>query len=421
MEKPEENKPKKNRFLQIFADQWDSFKQKYPKFDTRHYNKQVGAVLKCADPQFGFRQYMCLQCGKDSKTVAYSCKSKFCLRCGRVDGENFTHQIAGKLHGDVEYRHLVLTMPMQFRQIFFANKDNGDLYGRFFRSGWECVQKFICSHFGEEMECGCLIVLHTVGRKCDYKPHLHIMLMAGGISREKKNWRKLRKFSYKPLNKIWKQTLLSMLREWDIDGRYESVFSLAEKKYKGFVTNLDANPAPKDSRHLLRYLSKYLCRPQMSLRRLLNYDKNSGEVVYKYSSHESGRAELEKVTALSFVGRMVQQILPKGFRRIRYYGLQDSKNFSRLRAKVFEAIGKLNFDPAVDCEKAETSKLKYNELVKEFWGKDPLICSFCGERMELVRIWEEGKGFVYDLFERTFIDDIGPPGNLPGFLFTATS
>ncbi|WP_159455341.1 transposase [Pseudobacteriovorax antillogorgiicola] len=80
---------------------------------------------------------------------------------------------------------------------------------------------------GVSLECGCLIVLHTVGRKSDFKPHLHIMLMSGGISPEGQ-WISLKKFDFSILNRTWKETLLAGMRNWDELGEFESVFSETE-------------------------------------------------------------------------------------------------------------------------------------------------------------------------------------------------
>ncbi len=96
-----------NKFTEIIADNWERFKTEYPSFDNHHVNKQVDKTLKCADPQYGFKQYMCLSCGQESKVVAHSCKSKFCLRCGRVDGENFSRSIADKIFEEVALVHLL--------------------------------------------------------------------------------------------------------------------------------------------------------------------------------------------------------------------------------------------------------------------------------------------------------------------------
>ena len=76
-----EEKPKVNKFLEIFKDNWSKFKEKFPSCNTPHNDRQVDSVLKCGDPSFGLMQIMCMKCGLDDKVIAHSCKSKFCIRC----------------------------------------------------------------------------------------------------------------------------------------------------------------------------------------------------------------------------------------------------------------------------------------------------------------------------------------------------
>lgn len=418
------NHTSENKLHDLTIDNWGEFKRLYPSFDTAYYNKVVNSVLKCSDPSYGFRQYMCLSCGEDSKVVAFSCKSKFCLRCGRVNGEKFSLSIKERLHPDVAYRHLILTIPEQTRSIFFQNRSEGELFGRFFSAGWKCVQDFVAKAAGHALECGCLIVLHTVGRSGEYKPHLHILLMGGGVNSATGKWEVLDKFPYQILHQSWKKCLLKMFRDWDVDGKYRELFSFLDSRYqKGFVARIEAGSLPKASKHLIRYLSKYLCRPQISQKRIRRYDAKHGEVDFEYLSHRTKKVEIETMSAINFLGRLVQQILPKGFQRIRYYGLQASKNSNRLKKVVSEAVGNFYLpdfesNEAVEAETEELTKnLNYRDLVKLWWGTDPLQCRKCGEIMELVRVWKPGKGFVFSIFKHLFGKDIGPPGNLPDICF----
>jgi len=408
-------KQKVNKFLEIFQDNWSKFKNKYPSCDTHHNNRQVDAVMKCGDPNFGLIQIMCLKCGQDDKVIAHSCKSKFCIKCGRVDGENFSKSIAARLHQEVDYRHLVLTIPEQFRNLFYWDRFNGDLYNILIKAAWKFVESLMRELFGEEAQTGCLAVLHTVGRKCDFKPHIHVMMMAGAIYKNK--WKCLPKFDYTILSKLWKKILLQSMREWDIEEKYTDLFDFLDKKYKGFVAHIDPKVAPKGKRQLVRYLSKYLCRPQITLKRILSYSKTRNEVIYRYQSHLSGKAEKEVVTPLEFIGRMIQQILPKGFRRIRSFGLQASSNIARLTRIVADSMGMLPLTPEVLRRDKAVSKMSYREFVAEVWKKDPFECSFCGNIMEVVRIWKPRKGFIFSLFRNLFGIDVGPPGNLPDFCF----
>lgn len=411
-----------NKLLKIVSNHWAEFKQQNPSYQDRYYDKVVQSVLKCSDPNFGFRQYMCLSCGNESKVVAFSCKSKFCLRCGRVNGEKFSNSIKDRLHPDISYRHLILTIPEQLRQVFYYHRKDGKLYGRLFAAGWKCVQDFVSKALGYPVECGCLTVVHLVGRNGEYKPHLHILLMGGGINSATGEWVTLEKFPYKILHMSWQRELLSMISDWDRTGQYADLLSFLEKRYrKGFVARIEAGSLPKKSQSLVRYLSKYLCRPQISQKRIKKYDAKDGVVEFEYRSHRTKKVEVEKMAALKFLGRLVQQILPKGFQRIRYYGLQASKNSNRLKYVVANAVGGLYLpDSKVETSQQpqSTKQIDYRELVTIWWGKDPLKCSNCGGTMELVRIWKPIKGFVFSIFKALFGVDNGPPGDLPEICFS---
>ena len=69
--------------------------------------------------------------------------------------------------------------------------------------------------------------------------------------------------------------------------------------------------------------------------------------------------------------------------------------------------------------KAEKSKpLLYRDLVKLWWKNDPFECRYYGGKLELVRIWKPGKGFIFSLFKKLFGEDLGPVGPIPIFLDT---
>ena len=135
------------------------------------------------------------------------------------------------------------------------------------------------------------------------------------------------------------------------------------------------------------------------------------------------KMEKVKLSALQFIGRLVQQILPKGSQRIRYYGLQATKNSARLKYFVSKSVGTL-YLPDKQEEKSEKenvvpkNKAGYRELVRLWWDNDSFRCPNCGGIMELVRIWDPVKGFVFSLFKNLFGKDIGPPGDLPEILLS---
>ena len=70
-------------FKQIFRDHWDAFKAQCPTFDRPDYNTPVQKMLDCGDPEkMGYVQYRCLFCG-ETRRIAFTCKSCFCLSCAQ--------------------------------------------------------------------------------------------------------------------------------------------------------------------------------------------------------------------------------------------------------------------------------------------------------------------------------------------------
>ncbi|PAJ72071.1 hypothetical protein CJF42_23250 [Pseudoalteromonas sp. NBT06-2] len=94
----------------------------------------------------------------------------------------------------------------------------------------------------------------------------------------------------------------------------------------------------KHYKGLLRYLTKYLASPPIGVSRITAYD--NGQVTYYYKSHRTKAIQYEWVDVEAFIGRMVQHILPKGFQRVRYYGLQATANFK----KWYEVIARIADD-----------------------------------------------------------------------------
>lgn len=132
------------------------------------------------------------------------------------------------------------------------------------------------------------------------------------------------------------------------------------------------NPAPKKSRHLIGYLSKYLCRLQISLKRLLKCNSRQDKVGYKYNSHSSAKSEIDFISVINLTCRMIHQILPPKFKQIRYYGLQSPSNRNRLTAKVCMAVGRLILLLQIERRSIVTPRSTCKSLIELWWGENPL-------------------------------------------------
>lgn len=407
-----------NVFLEILRDNWPEFKKIYPSYNTDYYNNVILKVLNCGNAELGFMKYQCMCCGQDEKIIGFSCKTLFCLRCSRLAAADFVSEVQSKLHPGVVYRHLILTMPEQLRPTFYSNRLDPELYNLFFRTAWACIQDVMQTVKRKvKLKCGCLMVIHSVGRKGDHKPHLHILLMDGAIDEKSKRWIKFGKFPYEIMRKKWQYHLLNMIKEFSpTTATLELVDSLWREYPNGFVFNILEGNVPQKMRKLTNYIAKYLFRPSISLKRIKRYDKKKRTVTYQYASHETNKMETEKCDVLTFLGRMVQQILPSGFQRVRYYGLQATASFKKSESQISEAMKNVYEAEEISKDKnlfLTESKKTFSDKVFALTGQNPLKCKKCGRQMELVQIWVKGKGYVFDLLEYLESQATSPPKSQP--------
>lgn len=135
--------------------------------------------------------------------------------------------------------------------------------------------------------------------------------------------------------------------------------------------------------------------PPISLRRIDCYEGQS--VTYHYRSHKTERVERERVDVYTFIGRMIQHVFPKGFQRIRYYGVQATKTFAKIKGLIQEALAKVRgiVKGAIKIIAAKS----YRERYRQSAGRDPLLCPHCHHEMGVWKVWHPKYGVVYDELE----------------------
>jgi Putative transposase/Transposase zinc-binding domain len=381
----------KKSFKNIFRDHWQKFKQMYPGYNDAHYDQTVQKMLGCGDESNGYTEYRCTTCGLDVRRIAFTCKSTFCLSCGKVYSDSFVSQVSKVLHPGVTYRHIVLTVPEQLRQFFYNNRKNKKLYSVLMRVGYQCLEDVVSSIRKQSVKIGAIAVIHTHGRSGSYNPHLHVIMTDGGINEKQGKWINLGYFPYEVLHKKWQYHLLSMLKE-QFGDRVKELVDLLWKKYpQGFVGHVSKGKAPEHSKGLAKYLAKYVSSPPISIRRLIKY--SSDTVSYYYKDHTTKKRKTETIPIETFIGRMVQHILPKGFQRIRYYGLQAIKPFNKWCDTIKEGLRKIG--QVIKGSYQIVTLQNYRARYVETLGKDPCLCSSCGNAMELWHIWHPKYGLLY--------------------------
>ena len=396
MKQPATQRRDKEVFRKIFTAHWDRFKEQHPSYAKDQYGEPVQKMLDCGKESGGYSEYICTYCGRDLRRVCFSCKSCFCLSCAKGYVDEFVSQVSKMLHSGVVYRHIVLTVPKQLRPVFYRARFDDRLLSVFMKCGYECLEDVCSSVRRLSLKIGVIVVVQTHGRSGQYNPHLHIIMTDGGVDAGSGKWVDLGYFPYEIIHKKWQYHLFGLIKSyWGTVEMKELVDELWDMYPHGLVAHVTAGGVPDSGRGLARYLAKYVASPPIAVRRIVRYDGRM--VTYWYKDHETKSQKFETVDVFTFIGRMVQHIFPKGFQRVRYFGLQATKTFKKWAEAIREGLQRVG--RVVKGAYQVVSSKKYRERYQEISGHDPMICRYCGREMDLWKIWHPKYGVIYDELE----------------------
>jgi hypothetical protein len=251
-------------------------------------------------------------------------------------------------------------------------------------------------HLGARI--GITSVLHTWGSAMTHHPHVHMIVPGGGLADDGSRW-----ISCKPnfllpvrvLSKLFRRLMLEKLTAAHVagqlqffgahahlaDGKAFAAFLAPLRKKRWFVYSKRPFAGPKA---VLAYLSRYTHRVAISNRRLITFDGR--RVTFKvkdYRIEGPGRYTTMTLDVDEFIRRFLIHVLPRGFHRIRHYGLFAGSN----RAETIDTVRELlNLDPPAAEEKAD-------EETGETDLAQPLAhpCPCCGGRMFVIETFEPGR------------------------------
>ena len=213
------------------------------------------------------------------------------------------------------------------------------VYDLLFRAAAETMLTIAADpkHLGARI--GITAVLHTWGSALTHHPHVYMIVPGGGIAPDRQRWISSRPAFLLPvrvLGKLFRRLLLTQLLELHAIGRlafFGSLADLAERRVflrhlapvrkKRWVVYAKAPFAGPEA--VLAYLSRYTHRVAISNSRLLAFDPTS--VTFRYKDYRRDGAERQQVMTLAadeFIRRFLLHVLPRGFHRIRHYGLLAS-------------------------------------------------------------------------------------------------
>ncbi len=294
--------------------------------------KVMSAIERCRTAALGGHVAACRDCGHSH--IAYnSCRNRHCPKCQGAQARDWLAARQDELL-DVEYYHLVFTLPAQIADIAYQNK--AVIYGILLKAAAETTMTIAADpkHLGARI--GLTSVLHTWGSALSHHPHVHMIVPGGGISPDDEQWISCRPgffLSVRVLSRLFRRLFLEKLVAAHQAGRlhFFSASARLEDRH-AFATYLAplrkidwvvyAKRPFAGPEAVLAYLSRYTHRVAISNSRLISCDDQG--VSFKYKDYRREGQERQKLMTLAtdeFIRRFLLHVLPPGFHRIRYYGL----------------------------------------------------------------------------------------------------
>jgi Putative transposase/Transposase zinc-binding domain len=353
----------------------------------------MSAIENCRSAVLGGHVERCEDC--DHSRIAYnSCRNRHCPKCQGAAARDWLAARAADLL-PVGYFHLVFTLPAEIASIAYQNK--AVVYDLLFRTAAETLLTIAADpkHLGARI--GATAVLHSWGSAMTHHPHVHMIVPGGGISLDGKRWVACRPGFLLPvrvLSRLFRRLFLTSLAEvhaagrlaffGDLDGlRDRTAFAahLAPLRRKNWFVY--AKPPFAGPEAVLAYLARYTHRVAISNSRLVGLDERGVTFHYKdYRRNGQARYRMMTLAPDEFIRRFLLHTLPKGFHRIRHYGLLASAGCKANIAHARELI-------AAPASSGDTPTEHNNPDQTASAPTDHRPpCPCCGGRMIIVEIFE---------------------------------
>lgn len=310
--------------------------------------KAYRAVLACRTDSLGGHLDVCSACGFETGISFNSCRNRHCPKCQVRARERWIENRRQELL-PTGYFHAVFTVPHELN--VFALTSPRAFYDLLFSAAVETLLEVARNPDRLGADIGVLAILHTWGQNLLLHPHIHCVIPAGGLSADRTRWIPTQQRFLLPidiLRKLFRGKFLAGLRRLYRSGQLRCEGPAAEyrdpKKFSRLVGPLYrqrwvvyAKKAMGGPEQVLRYLGRYTHRIAISNHRLIAFDGERVTFRWKDYAH-SGKQRIMTLGTQEFLRRFFLHVLPKGFVRIRHYGLLANRFRSQSIARARQLL-----------------------------------------------------------------------------------
>jgi hypothetical protein len=275
------------------------------------HRRALNDIVHCRTPALGGSLYRCDDCG----TLEYryhSCRNRHCPKCQEDRAQAWLERLRTRMLPCDHYL-LTFTLPRELRAV--ARSHQSTVYSALLREAAASIQMLANDRTWVGGTLGILAVLHTWSRTLEYHPHAHLLVTAGGLSSDGTAWVKPAHARFLGpgymLSRIFRAKLHAALTRAGLDQQIDP--AVWYRRWTVHVQQIGTGE------HALLYLSRYVYRVALTNHRIERF--HHGCVTFRYTHARSRETRHLMLPVQAFLARFLQHVLPRGFAKIRSYGL----------------------------------------------------------------------------------------------------
>ena len=361
----------------------DVFHRFYSDYEKNHalsadQRKTAYHIMNCKTGTFGFNVNICEDCGAIS--IHYnSCRDRCCPMCQELPKEKWVDARREDVL-DAPYFHVVFTVPEELNPVIYSNQKL--LYNTLYHASSDTLRELASDSKYLGADIGYICILHTWGSEMNYHPHIHSIVLGGGLDPEN-HWKDNGEDFFLPIrviSRLFRGKYLAELKQLWEDGKLE--FHGSAEPYQNhhtFKELLDTCYSKEwvpyckkpfnGAESVIRYLGKYTHRIAISNYRIKSMTDTSVTFTAKDYKNQGQWKEVT-ISGEEFIRRFLMHIPPKRFVRVRHYGLLSPRNKGRKITLCRNLLG---------CKKylSRLKDLDAPAIIKLLYNKDICKCSLC--------------------------------------------
>lgn len=294
------------------------------------------ALMRCRTAVMGGHIDRCTDTRCRKLHLSYnSCRNRHCPKCqGHLKERWVAAREADLLN--CKYFHVVFTLPQELNIV--ALQAPSIFYKVLFKTAWSTLKDFGNTPKFLGAQAGMIGVLHTWGQNLSLHPHLHCIVPSGGVTRSGQ-WKSTRVkgkylFPVKSMSKVFRARFVTELNQ-QVPLSTETKKVIFSKSWVIYAKQPFYGP-----KQVIEYLGRYTHKIAISNHRIKGISK--GKVTFSMKNYRNGgKHQVITLTEQEFIRRFSLHILPKGFTRIRHYGILSSSSKKKNKVQIDQTLGEV--------------------------------------------------------------------------------